>query len=241
MRSARTRSAISTAAAGRPPIGRRSLHSFRDILANVGPNNGLGSDGEVRLSAIAGDQVSARPICDFSSGLYTALKDGGFRYDTSGDSLPEPGPRRPATCGASIWRTSSSADTDRRLLSMDYNFFVAQSHGVVVPSRHEFFKRADARHLSGLFQSQLHRQSRAAPYRSSFLRLSERRLSRGAPGICPDGLRPAGSALCNLFDAGEFHRPPDPETLQAYRNGDFPHAVDPFAVADNWRLRGRIE
>ena len=33
----------------------------------------------------------------------------------------------------------------------------------------------------------------------------------------------------------------DPETLQAYRNGDFQHAVDPFAVADNWRLRGRIE
>jgi len=33
----------------------------------------------------------------------------------------------------------------------------------------------------------------------------------------------------------------DPETLQAYRNGDFPHAVDPFAVADNWHLRRSVQ
>jgi hypothetical protein len=39
----------------------------------------------------------------------------------------------------------------------------------------------------------------------------------------------------------DFLERQDPATLAAYRNADFPHAADPFAVADNWKLRGRLE
>jgi peptidoglycan/xylan/chitin deacetylase (PgdA/CDA1 family) len=51
----------------------RELHAFRDILANVGPNNGLGSDVKF---VFAESQVTGfrAPYLDFSSGLYTALK-----------------------------------------------------------------------------------------------------------------------------------------------------------------------
>jgi peptidoglycan/xylan/chitin deacetylase (PgdA/CDA1 family) len=69
----------------------RELHAFRDILANVGPNNGLGSDVKF---VFAESQVTGfrAPYLDFSSGLYTALKDTGFRYDTSSDSEPNAWP-----------------------------------------------------------------------------------------------------------------------------------------------------
>ena len=60
----------------------KEFRSFSDILKNVGPNNGLADTG---LAVTAKDVVGFRaPYLAKSAGLYSALKNNGFRYDTSG-------------------------------------------------------------------------------------------------------------------------------------------------------------
>ena len=216
------------------------LHSFRDILANVGPNNGLGSD--VKL-VFPQTQVTGfrAPYLDFSSGLYTALQDGGFRYDTSSDSQPNAWPEK--TGG--LWRFNLADielyHTKRRLLSMDYNFFITQSHGSVVPSRHEFFKQQMLDTYLDYFKANytgnrapLHIGHHFFDYQSGAYREALLEFAQTVCGL-PEVRCATYSTLANFLEQQ------DPQTLAAYRNGDFPHAVDPFAVAANWHLRGSVQ
>ena len=218
----------------------RELHAFRDILANVGPNNGLGSDVKFVFpeSQVTGFRA---PYLDFSSGLYTALKDTGFRYDTSSDSQPDAWPDKVD----GLWRFNLAdiklTRTKKRLLSMDYNFFVAQSHAVVVPSRHEFFKQQMLDTYLDYFKANytgdrapLHIGHHFFDYQDGAYREA---LEEFAQTVC--GLP---EVRCTTYSVlADFLERQDPATLAAYRNADFPHAADPFAVADNWKLRGRLE
>jgi peptidoglycan/xylan/chitin deacetylase (PgdA/CDA1 family) len=218
----------------------RELHSFRDILANVGPNNGLGGDVKFAFpsSEVAGFRA---PYLDHSPGLYTALRDNGFRYDTSSDSNEDAWPDKVN----GLWRFNL-ADIElhasgKRLLSMDYNFFVAQSHATVVPSRHEFFKEQMLQTYLDYFKANytgdrapLHIGHHFFDYQAGAYREA---LEEFAQTVC--GLP---EVRCATYSAlADFLERQDPATLAAYRSGDFPHAADPFAVASLWTLRGSLD
>ena len=109
----------------------QELRSYRDILDNAGTG--------VRASTSRLDTPSAKvvgfraPYLAAGPGLYAALKADGFRYDTSGDGVPSQWPQK--TDG--IWRFNLARlridGLGRRALSMDYNFFVAQSRAKFDP------------------------------------------------------------------------------------------------------------
>jgi peptidoglycan/xylan/chitin deacetylase (PgdA/CDA1 family) len=218
----------------------RELHSFHDILANVGPNNGLGE--EVKFAFPSSEVAGFRaPYLDKSPGLDTALKDNGFRYDTSSDSNEDAWPDKVN----GLWRFNLADielhNSGKRLLSMDYNFFVARSHGTVVSSRHEFFKEQMLQTYLDYFKANYTGDRaplnighhffdyQAGAYREALLEFAQT--------VCgvPEVRCTTYSALADFLDRQ------DPATLAAYRSGDFPHAADPFAIASLWTLRGRLD
>ncbi len=218
----------------------RELHSFRDILANVGPNNGLGDD--VKFAFPASEVSGFRaPYLDHSPGLYTALKDDGFRYDTSGDSKADAWPDKID----GLWRFNLAEiglhGVNKHLLSMDYNFFVAQSHGVVVPSRHDFFKEQMLQSYLDYFKANysgdrapIHIGQHFFDYQGGAYREAVEEFAIDVCGL-PEVRCTTYSTLADFLDRQ------DPATLAAYRNGDFPHANDPLAIAGIEGLRGSLD
>jgi peptidoglycan/xylan/chitin deacetylase (PgdA/CDA1 family) len=218
----------------------RELHSFRDILAKVGPNNGLGDD--VKFAFPASEVAGFRaPYLDYSRGLYPALQDNGFRYDTSGDSKADAWPDK--TDG--LWRFNLAEiglhGINKHLLSMDYNFFVAQSHGVVVPSRHDFFKEQMLQSYLDYFKANytgdrapIHIGHHFFDYQGGAYREA---VEEFAVDVC--GLPEVRCTTYSML--ADFLERQDPATLAAYRNGDFPHASDPLAVAGIEGLRGSLD
>jgi peptidoglycan/xylan/chitin deacetylase (PgdA/CDA1 family) len=218
----------------------RELHSFRDILAKVGPDNGHGDGVKFVFpqSQVTGFRA---PYLDFSSGLYTALKDAGFRYDTSSDSQPDAWPNKVG----GLWRFNLADielyHTNKHLLSMDYNFFVAQSHASVVPSRHQFFREQMLETYLDYFKTNytgnrapIHIGHHFFDYQNGAYREALLAFTQTVCGL-PE-------VRCTTYSTlADFLERQDPATLAAYQAGDFPHAADPFAVADNWTLRGRLE
>jgi len=112
---------------------------------NVGPNNGL---AESRLAFSASDVVGFRaPYLAKGAGLYGALKANGFRYDTSGVGYADAWPERID----GIWRFNLAMlriqGSGKGTLSMDYNFFVAQSRAATDPRRYEAAREQRCRHI----------------------------------------------------------------------------------------------
>ena len=217
----------------------RELQSFHDILANVGPNNGLGDD--VKFAFPMAELKGFRaPYLDNSPGLYATLKDDGYRYDTSSDSEQAAWPDKVN----SLWRFNLARielhNTNKHMLSMDYNFFIAQSHGMVIPSRQDFFKQQMLDTYLDYFKAN-YTGDRApinighhffdyqgGAYREALLDFAQ--MVCGLPEV-----------RCATYSTlADFLDKQDPATLEAYRHGDFPHASDPLLVADNWVLRGRL-
>src|SRR5262249_45743075 len=104
--------------------------AYRGIVANAGPSFARARDDKVDVpfAKIVGFRA---PYLATGPGLYAALRHEGFRYDTSGIAYPDQWPRR----ADGLWRFDlvQLKVAGRGTLSMDYNFFVAQSHGVVDP------------------------------------------------------------------------------------------------------------
>ena len=222
---------------------KREFDSFDQAFSNVAANNGLPADAgfSFPLSEITGFRA---PYLATSPGLYATMNAGRFRYHTNGDAEADAWPVKENN----LWRFSLAniriTGARRKTLSMDYNFLVAQSMGLDHPRLREQLSPADARHLSGLFQSQLHRQSRADAYRASLHRLSARRLSRSA-----EVLRARASAACRKCAASATGRWPifmdkeSPQTLAAYQKGDFARApmpkIEPGIVASEAPVAAR--
>jgi peptidoglycan/xylan/chitin deacetylase (PgdA/CDA1 family) len=113
--------------------------SYRALLANVAANNGF--DSTVKFAFPPSEVIGFRaPYLAHSPGLYVALKNDGFRYDTSGENYAENWPDKIGD----LWRFNlvqlKLANSGRRALSMDYNFFAAQSRTVVDRSRRDAFR-----------------------------------------------------------------------------------------------------
>jgi hypothetical protein len=172
------------------------------------------------------------PYLATSAGLYTALRDDGFRYDTSGDSWPEDWPEK--TGG--LWRFNLAelklAGSGRHALSMDFNFFAAQSHEVVDPARRDAFREEMLQTYLAYFHSNY--AGNRAPlnighhffdYQNGAYREALEMFARTVCGL-PE-------VRCTTYaELADFMDRLDATTLEAYRNADFPHIGAPaLAVA----------
>lgn len=82
------------------------------------------------------------PLLGVGSGLWPALKEHQFSYDCSKIAPPNYWPEK---MGNGLWNLPLAelkiAGTAKRTLSMDYNFYVAQSGGKAEPAQKETFKK----------------------------------------------------------------------------------------------------
>src|SRR5262249_17866681 len=113
----------------------QEFHSWSEIVDKVGPNNGL---PDLKLDFAANDVIGFRaPYLAKGAGLYGALSSHGFRYDTSGVGYADAWPEKID----GVWRFNLAMlkvqGSGRNTLSMDYNFFMAQSRGTVDPARYQ--------------------------------------------------------------------------------------------------------
>ena len=113
----------------------QEFRSFGGLVKNVGTNNGM---ADLKLDFAPTEVVGFRaPYLAKGAGLYGALKANGFRYDTSGVGYADAWPERIE----GTWRFNLAMlkvqGSGRNTLSMDYNFFMAQSRAVTDPRRYE--------------------------------------------------------------------------------------------------------
>jgi peptidoglycan/xylan/chitin deacetylase (PgdA/CDA1 family) len=204
----------------------REFRSFRDVLANVATDNGLGS--EVKLAFPPSQVIGFRaPYLDSSPGLYTVLKDSGFRYDTSNESPPEAWPSKIG----GIWRFNLARirlhDMGKTSLSMDYNLFFAQSHATVDPQRRAFFREQALQTYLDYFKSNYTGNRAPLNIGHHFFDYQD--------GAYKEALKSFARTVCGLPEVrcvtytalADFMDKHTPATLQAYRKGDFPRAAEP--------------
>jgi peptidoglycan/xylan/chitin deacetylase (PgdA/CDA1 family) len=200
--------------------------SYRELLTNVAANNGL--DSTVKFAFPPSEVIGFRaPYLANGPGLYVALKDAGFRYDTSGENFPENWPEKIGD----LWRFNlvqlKLADSGRRALSMDYNFFAAQSRTVVDPARRDAFRDEMLRTYLDYFRSNYDGNRAPLNIGHHFFDYQD--------GAYHEALEAFARVVCGLpevrcatyAELADFMDSLDELTLEAYRNGDFPHAAAP--------------
>ena len=204
----------------------KEFTAYRDVLANVGTINGLGSD--VKLAFPASAVIGFRaPYLDASPALYPALKANGFRYDTSGDSAPDAWPEKID----GIWRFNLARlrlhGTGKNILSMDYNFFIAQSRGAVEPQRRAFFRQQAVATYLDYFKSNYAGNRAPLNIGHHFFDYQD--------GAYKEALMSFARLVCGLPEVrcisyaalADYMDQQSATTLAAFRNGDFAHAIEP--------------
>ncbi|MGD9923455.1 MAG: polysaccharide deacetylase [Pseudorhodoplanes sp.] len=213
------------------------FNSFDSLLANVARNNEFAPDHGFALSPK--DIVGFRaPYLAHSPGLYATLAERGFRYDTSATMPAHAWPER----RDGLWRFNLAgiklAGSGRATLSMDYNFLVAQSGAAPVASLREQFRQQMLDSYLNYFRANytgnrapIHIGHHFTDYQNGAYREALKTFARAVCGL-PEVRCVTYRALADFMDALK------PETLAAYRKGDFPRAGEPaFAgVSDTVRL-----
>jgi peptidoglycan/xylan/chitin deacetylase (PgdA/CDA1 family) len=204
----------------------REFHSFDDVMANVGKNNGMPDAAFTFPLPIKGFRA---PYLQPGPGQYPALKSGGFRYDATDNGTAEEWPQKID----GVWRYKLALIKIRalgkRVLSMDYNFFVAQSHGVVVTDQKRRAEIRDQMVDTYLDYFKANYSGNRAP-----LHIGHHFLDYGA-GIYREALKKFARLVCGLPEVRcdtyakltDFIDQQSAETLAAYRKGDFPRAAEP--------------
>jgi hypothetical protein len=211
----------------------KEFRAFGDLVDNVGPNNGL----ESKLAFTARDVIGFRaPYLARSVGLYGALKANGFRYDTSGVAHADAWPEKID----GIWRFNLAIvrmqGSGRGILSMDYNFFVAQSRALNDPRRYEPAREE-------MLQTYLHYFRTNYAGNRAPLHIGHHFMNYQG-GAYNAALKTFARAVCGLPEVrcvtyarlADFMDGQDAETLAAYRKGDFARAARPVLnVAESMR------
>jgi hypothetical protein len=204
----------------------REFRSFEHVLSNVAPNNGL--DAGVKLAFPASEIVGFRaPYLATSAGLYAALKDKKFRYDTSDDSAADAWPDKID----GVWRFNLArlklANSRRATLSMDYNFFVAQSGAKADPRRFAYFRDQILQTYVNYFRANytgnrapLHIGHHFFDYQGGAYREALKAFARSVCGL-PEVRCVTYKALADFMDGLSA------ETLADYRKGLFARASEP--------------
>jgi hypothetical protein len=202
------------------------FNSFDDLLGNVARNNGLGADEGFAFTPkeIVGFRA---PYLAHSAGLYATLAARGFRYDTSGTMPSHAWPEK----RDGIWRFNLAgirlSGSGRATLSMDYNFLVAQSGAAPIASRREQFRRQMLDSYLKYFRANytgnrapIHIGHHFTDYQNGAYREALKSFARMVCGL-PEVRCVTYRTLADFMDTLR------PETLAAYRNGDFPRAGEP--------------
>jgi len=206
----------------------QEFRAFNDLAAQVGPNNGFGDT--VRLAFPLTDIVGFRaPYLAKSAGLFPALRNAGFRYDTSGVGSATAWPQKID----GLWRFDLANlrinGTGKGTISMDYNFLVAQSGGFPSPdpARRAHFREQMIQTYLDYFRKNytgnrapLHIGHHFSDYQHGAYREALRAFARMICGL-PEVRCITYTALADFMDAQ------NPDTLAAYRKGDFPRAGAP--------------
>ena len=206
----------------------QEFRAFNEVAGKVGPNNGFG-DG-VKLSLpIAGIVGFRAPYLAKSAGLFAALRDKGFRYDTSGVGRADAWPQKVD----GVWRFDLASlrisGTGRGTLSMDYNFLVAQSGGFPSrdPARRAQFREQMVQTYLDYFRANytgnrapLHIGHHFSDYQHGAYREALQTFARTVCGL-PEVRCATYSQLADFMDRQT------PEAMAAYRNGNFPRASEP--------------
>jgi peptidoglycan/xylan/chitin deacetylase (PgdA/CDA1 family) len=209
----------------------QELKSYRALVDHVAGNNDLpASAGFVfPASSIAGFRA---PYLSTSAGLYPALKEAGFRYDTSDTMPPNLWPEKKD----GVWRFNLAEirlhRSRKMTLSMDYNFLVAQSFGVDSIARRDrdrdemletyldYFKKNYFGNRAPIHIGHHFYGYHGGVYNEALLTFIER--------VCglPEVKCVTYSKLADFMDGLSA------DTLKAYQKGDFPHATQPLILLD---------
>jgi hypothetical protein len=203
----------------------KEFRAFSDIVKNVGPNNGL---PEASLAFAPTEVIGFRaPYLAKGAGLYGALRSNGFRYDTSGVGHADAWPERID----GIWRFNLAmlriAGSGKGTLSMDYNFFVAHSGAVNDPRRYELAREQMLQTYLAYFKANY--AGNRAPLHIGH------HFSYYQGGAYNEALKSFAHMVCGLPEVrcvtyaklADFMDGQKPETLAAYRKGDFARAPTP--------------
>ncbi len=204
----------------------QEFKSYTGLFDNVTANNGLPET--VKFDFPASSIIGFRaPYLANGTGLYAALKNNGFRYDTSGTSesnlWPEKkdGTWRFNLAGIRLHRSKKST------LSMDYNFFVAQSFALDNPATRAAHRDETLETYLDYFK--VNYSGNRAPLHIGH------HFTAYHGGVYNEALKVFIRKVCGLPEVqcvtytklADFMDGLNPETLQAYRNGDFPRAAPP--------------
>lgn len=202
------------------------FNSFDDLVRNVAPNNALQASEGFAFSPK--DIVGFRaPYLAHSPGLYATLAERGFRYDTSGVMQSHAWPEK----REGIWRFNLAsiriAGSGRATLSMDYNFLVAQSGVAPIASLREQFRQQMLNSYLNYFRANytgnrapVHIGHHFTDYQNGAYREALKTFARTVCGL-PEVRCVTYRALADFMDTVK------PDTLAAYRKGDFPRAREP--------------
>lgn len=209
----------------------RELSEYRALIDNVAANNNLPDGAKL---AISGADIKGfrAPYLSTSAGLYAALKEAGFRYDTSGTMPPNLWPEQ----RGGLWHFDLAeirlARSKKMTLSMDYNFLVAQSLGLDVSARRardrdEMLETYLAYFKANYFgnRAPLHIGHHFANYHG---------------GAYHEALKIFIERVCGLPEVrcvtygklADFMDGLSAETRAAYQKGDFPRAAQPLILQD---------
>jgi peptidoglycan/xylan/chitin deacetylase (PgdA/CDA1 family) len=200
----------------------QEFRAFRDVLQNAGPNP-VRADAtklDVPLAKLVGFRA---PYLAIGPGLYAALKQEGFRYDTSGVAFPNQWPQRVD----GLWRFNLVAlklnGVGRGTLSMDYNFFVAQSRAVPDARRADQFREQMLATYLDYFRTNY--TGNRAPLNIGH------HFTAYQGGVYNEALKEFARRVCGLpevkcaaySELADFMDRQSPDTLAAYQAGDFAH------------------
>ncbi|MFM9939124.1 MAG: hypothetical protein ACKVP7_06475 [Hyphomicrobiaceae bacterium] len=119
---------------------------FNRLLFDAAKNNGLAPDAGGTVPALAMEKRSIvgfrAPQLGISKGLWPVLEGHGFRYDTSRSSRPDYWPKKLPQSGWNFPLAELKIPgTAARALSMDYNFYYAQSGAKPYPTKSALFEQ----------------------------------------------------------------------------------------------------
>ena len=161
------------------------------------------------------------------------MRERGFRYDTSGDALPDAWPVKEG----GLWRFNLANirlhGSGRKTLSMDYNFLVAQSFGFADRRNAERHGRQMLLTYLDYFKTNyagnrapIHIGHHFTDYQSGAYRHALKAFARMVCGL-PEVRCVTYKTLADFMDGLDM------PTLQAYRAGDFPRASEPAFAAND--------
>src|SRR5262245_9962015 len=219
------RSAISMVPLGRPATGKRS--SARSTTSWTMSDRTTAFPNRSWRSGRPMSSASAAPYLAKGAGLYSALRANGFRYDTSGVGHADAWPEKVD----GLWRFNLAMlriqGLGRGTLSMDYNFFVAQSRAADDPRRYEAAREQ-------MLQTYLHYFKTNYAGNRAPLHIGHHFMNYQG-GAYNEALKSFARAVCGLPEVrcvtyaklADFMDQQSAETLAAYRKGDFARAATP--------------